>query len=45
MLTVVQTAVHMVSVYMIAGHVMVLKTVMMAQMKLIVLLHHVKTRV
>jgi hypothetical protein len=37
--------VHMVNVYMRAGPVMVQQTAMMAQMKLTVLLHHVKTKV
>ena len=35
----------MVSVFMRAGPVMVQQTAMMAQMKLTVLLHHVKTKV
>jgi hypothetical protein len=35
-MTVVPIVVHMVNVFMIHGHVMVLKTAMMAQMKLIV---------
>jgi hypothetical protein len=44
-LTVVPIVVHMVSVSMAHGHVMVQQTVLMAQMKLTVLLHHVKTKV
>ena len=44
-LTVVPIVVHMVSASMAPGHVMVQQTAMTAQMKLTVLLHHVKTRV
>jgi len=44
-LIVVQIAAHMASVFITPGHVTDIMTVMMAQMKLTVLLHHVKTRV
>ena len=44
-MTVVPIVVHMVSASMAHGHVMVQLTAMMAQMKLTVLLHHVKTKV
>ena len=44
-MTVVPIVVHMVSVFMVPGPVMVQKTVMMAQMKPIVVLHHVKIKV
>ena len=42
----VPIVVHMVSVFMTHGHVMALKTAMMAVMKpIVVLLHHVKIKV
>jgi len=44
-LTVVPMVVHMVNVFMRAGHVMVRQIAMMAQMKLTVLLHHEKPKV
>jgi len=44
-MTVVPMVVHMVSESMAHGHVTVMVTVLMAVMKPIVLLHHVKTKV
>ena len=41
----VNLTVAMDLVYMVNGHVTVMLTVLTAQMKLIVLLHHVKTKV
>ena len=44
-MTVVPMVVHMVSASMAAGHVTVMVTVPMAQMKPTVVAHHVKTKV